>query len=177
MPALSARRPAAWIDGPSAIGSVKGMPISIISAPAFGSALMISSEVAGSGSPPIRNVMNAERPCLFNSAKRASMREVMVRRSLCQGRGEEGGGLRKSLLLPPQYVSHLRNVLVAAAGEIDYHQVISRPFRRQLHHLGNGMRRLQRGNDALQPRQQLERGQRLVIGRGQIRHPPGFMQP
>ena len=49
----SARKPAAWIDGPSAIGSVKGMPSSIMSAPAFGSALMMSSEVFGSGSPAI----------------------------------------------------------------------------------------------------------------------------
>ena len=35
-PAASARRLAAWIDGPSAIGSVNGMPISIRSAPAAG---------------------------------------------------------------------------------------------------------------------------------------------
>ena len=37
-PALSARTPAAWIAGPSAIGSVNGMPSSITSAPAFGNA-------------------------------------------------------------------------------------------------------------------------------------------
>ena len=49
MPAFSARRPAAWIEGPSAIGSVKGMPISMMSAPAFGSALMMSSDVCGIG--------------------------------------------------------------------------------------------------------------------------------
>ena len=44
-PALSARNPAAWIAGPSAIGSVNGMPSSITSAPACGSALRIASEV------------------------------------------------------------------------------------------------------------------------------------
>ena len=49
MPAFSARRPAAWIAGPSAIGSVNGMPISMMSAPAFGSALRISSEVVEIG--------------------------------------------------------------------------------------------------------------------------------
>ena len=37
-PALSARCDDAWIAGPSAIGSVNGMPSSITSAPAFGSA-------------------------------------------------------------------------------------------------------------------------------------------
>ncbi len=82
MPALSARNPDAWIAGPSAIGSVKGMPISMMSAPAFGSAFIISSEVAGSGSPAIKKVMKAERPSLFSSAKRAAMRVVMMRRLL-----------------------------------------------------------------------------------------------
>ena len=38
-PALRARSPAAWIAGPSAIGSVKGMPNSITSAPAVGKRL------------------------------------------------------------------------------------------------------------------------------------------
>jgi hypothetical protein len=45
-PAFKARRPAAWIAGPSAIGSVKGMPSSITSAPAFGRPVTISSEVS-----------------------------------------------------------------------------------------------------------------------------------
>jgi len=45
-PALSARKPAAWIAGPSAIGSVNGMPSSSTSAPAPGSALAMASEVA-----------------------------------------------------------------------------------------------------------------------------------
>ena len=39
VPARSARRPAAWMDGPSAMGSVKGMPTSMTSAPACGKAL------------------------------------------------------------------------------------------------------------------------------------------
>src|SRR5213592_2910493 len=107
----------------------------MMSAPAFGSAFMISSEVSGSGSPPIRKVMNAERPCFFNSAKRASMRVVMARCSLCWGSGERSGDISNSLLPLAQNIRHLRDVLVAAAGEIDHHQVISRPFRRKLHHL------------------------------------------
>ncbi len=45
-PALSARRPAAWIAGPSAIGSVKGTPSSMTSAPAAGSAFKSASEVS-----------------------------------------------------------------------------------------------------------------------------------
>ena len=45
-PPLSARSPAAWMAGPSAIGSENGMPSSMTSAPALGSAFMIDSEVA-----------------------------------------------------------------------------------------------------------------------------------
>ena len=45
-PAFSARWPEAWIAGPSAIGSENGMPSSMTSAPAAGSAFRIASEVA-----------------------------------------------------------------------------------------------------------------------------------
>ena len=65
-PALSARRPPAWIAGPSAIGSVNGMPSSITSAPAFGSAFRIASEVLVSGSPAIVKVTSAARPSRFS---------------------------------------------------------------------------------------------------------------
>ena len=58
-PAWSARRPPAWIAGPSAIGSVNGMPSSITSAPAFGSAFRIASEVFVSGSPAMVKVTSA----------------------------------------------------------------------------------------------------------------------
>ena len=76
-PALSARKPPAWIAGPSAIGSVNGMPSSITSAPAFGSSLRIASDVFGSGSPAIVKVTSAARPSRASSAKRWSMRPVM----------------------------------------------------------------------------------------------------
>ena len=76
-PALRARCEDAWIAGPSAIGSENGMPSSITSAPAGGSALRIASEVSLSGSPAVRNVTSAARPCPFNVAKRVSMRVVM----------------------------------------------------------------------------------------------------
>src|SRR5438067_10228307 len=53
------------------------MPSSITSAPAAGSAVRIASEVSGSGSPAVRKVTNAARPCVRSSAKRWSMRVVM----------------------------------------------------------------------------------------------------
>ncbi|MNN81361.1 hypothetical protein D3C81_1981800 [compost metagenome] len=45
-PLPRARMLASWIAGPSAIGSVNGMPSSITSAPASGRPLRIASEVA-----------------------------------------------------------------------------------------------------------------------------------
>src|SRR5215831_1877519 len=76
-PALSARCDDSWIAGPSAIGSVNGMPSSTTSAPAAGSAERIASDVSGSGSPAVRKVTSAARPCAFNAAKRSSIRVVM----------------------------------------------------------------------------------------------------
>src|SRR3982751_1178676 len=60
--------------GPSAIGSVNGMPSSMTSAPASGNAFRIASEVSASGSPAVRNVTSAARPCAFKVAKRRSIR-------------------------------------------------------------------------------------------------------
>jgi hypothetical protein len=45
-PPFSARRPDAWMGGPSAIGSENGMPTSMTSAPAPGNPEMIFSEVS-----------------------------------------------------------------------------------------------------------------------------------
>src|SRR5712691_3234591 len=77
-PALSARCDDIWIAGPSAMGSVNGIPSSTTSAPAAGSARRIASEVSGSGSPAVRNVTSAARPSVLNAAKRWSIRVVMV---------------------------------------------------------------------------------------------------
>src|SRR6478735_4016293 len=76
-PALSARWDDIWIAGPSAIGSVNGMPSSMTSAPAAGRARTRARDVAGSGSPAVRNVTSAARPAVFSSAKRRSIRVAM----------------------------------------------------------------------------------------------------
>src|SRR5262245_13621036 len=95
-PALRARRPAAWIAGPSAIGSVNGMPSSITSAPAPGSARRMASEVSESGSPAVRNVTSAARPSFFNAAKRRSIR-VVIGAAACSCRSSIGQSLASSL--------------------------------------------------------------------------------
>src|SRR5215218_8099297 len=50
------------------------MPSSTTSAPAFGSALRIASEVFGSGSPAVKNVTSPARPSRLRSSNRVSMR-------------------------------------------------------------------------------------------------------
>ena len=68
-PAANARLPEAWTIGPSAIGSVKGMPISIRSAPAPGIPRSSAAEVAASGSQASTNGMKAPRPSCFSAVK------------------------------------------------------------------------------------------------------------
>ena len=53
-PLVKERCPAAWIVGPSAIGSEKGMPSSMMSAPTFGSSCIREMEVWRLGSPAMR---------------------------------------------------------------------------------------------------------------------------
>ena len=68
-------------------------------------------------------------------------------------------------------------ILVAAAGEIDHHEVILRLLRRELEHLGDGVRRFQRRNDAFELGKELERVQRLVIGRRQEGDAADIVEP
>ena len=60
-PQRRARSDARWITGPSAIGSEKGTPSSIKSAPPRSSASTRSTVNSGLGSPPVRYAMNALR--------------------------------------------------------------------------------------------------------------------
>src|SRR5947199_176703 len=116
-PALSARRPAACTAGPSAIGSVNGMPSSIPSAPA-------ASRCAPAG----------HRGCLSPIA--------------------------------PEVARDAVEVLVAAAGQIDHDQVILRLFRRDVAEPRERMRGFERRDDAFEARAELERFERLIVGRG-----------
>ncbi len=58
-PALIDLNADACITDPSAIGSLNGIPISIISAPASGSFLINSNDRLKFGSPAVKNVMSA----------------------------------------------------------------------------------------------------------------------
>src|SRR3546814_5831041 len=67
--------------GPSAIGSVKGSPSSMISAPPATSASSTSPVRAGVGSPPVTNVTSAARPSARHLAKRVERRSGELTRS------------------------------------------------------------------------------------------------
>ena len=75
-PAAKARCEAAWMAGPSAIGSVKGIPNSIISAPACGRPARIRAEISRSGSPAVTKATKAFSLAALRRAKSASMRLV-----------------------------------------------------------------------------------------------------
>jgi hypothetical protein len=53
MPRASARSLAFWMTGPSAIGSEKGTPSSMMSAPPSASACMICGVESANGSPAV----------------------------------------------------------------------------------------------------------------------------
>src|ERR1043165_2013075 len=91
VPFASARIAAAWITGPSAIGSENGTPSSIASAPASASARMMS---AVGPSPHVTYPIRPRRP----SSRR--------RRKSCLTRFKRG---------------HLRHVFVAAPAQIRHH--------------------------------------------------------
>ena len=60
------------------MGSEKGMPSSMMSAPAPGNALSSLSELASSGSPAVMKVTRPARPSRFSAAKRGSMRLMLA---------------------------------------------------------------------------------------------------
>src|SRR6201985_1670040 len=73
-PAFRARTEEASTAGPSAIGSVKGMPNSITSAPAAGSLSSMAKLVSMSGSPAVMKGTKAARPSFFKRAKASARR-------------------------------------------------------------------------------------------------------
>ena len=158
LPALSARKPAAWIAGPSAIGSVNGMPSSMMSAPGLRQGL-------GDG----------ERRFVVGIARHDEGHQRGAAFGLQRGEAPVDAGAHRFLL--SRKASTDGEILVAAAGKIDHHQMILRLLRRKLDHLGQRMRRLERRDDALELAAQLERRERFVVGGRQIFHAAHVVEP
>src|SRR5689334_14926445 len=160
-PALSARTEDACTAGPSAMGSVKGMPSSITSAPAAGSFSRIAKLVSMSGSPAVMKGTKAARPSFFSASNLAA--NLLMRKSgsyFFTKRMRDG-----------------KDVLVAASGKAHGDELILLHLTRDPCDMGDGMRRFQRRNDALQLGQQHEGVQRLLVGDGEILHPADILEP
>src|SRR3954454_12414690 len=141
-PSASARVPAAWMTGPSASGSENGTPSSTRSAPASAYARPIAIDRSRSGKPPIRYGISAARP--LAAANAAAIRATPV--SVADTKLRE----------------HLREVLVAAPGEADQVERVRPGVRAE--DPCDGVRGLQRRDDALQLGDAAQRGQRLLVG-------------
>src|SRR5262249_21109059 len=135
-PRARARVYDAWITAPSAIGSLYGKPISTRSAPARPSSRTTSGVDPRSGSPAVRNGMNALRPWDRRRWNRASMGFIVL---------PTGPALD---VLAAQ-AGYLETILVAAAREADHDHILLRPPGRHAHRLDHGVGRLQGRQDAL----------------------------
>src|SRR5689334_4498195 len=69
---------AAWMTGPSALGSENGTPSSITSAPALAAAITMSAVAAGDGSPSVRYAISAGRRSRLQAARRARRRAPVI---------------------------------------------------------------------------------------------------
>ena len=90
-----------------------------------------------------------------------------------------GGGRGRWLgsQLHPQMLGDGEDVLVASPAQIHQDDLVLAHRRRELRHMRQRMRRLQRRNDALGPRAKLERRQRLLVGRRHVLDAADIMQP
>src|ERR1700722_10530417 len=143
VPAFSARSLPRWITGPSAMGSEKGTPSSIRSAPPRSRAATIPGVAAGDGSPPTMYAMRAGR---FSARS-----------------------LSKSVLILVWIIQFFQifainvGVLVAASRKIDDEHLTLcrwRPAQRFGHRVGG----FKRGKNSLDARQRTRGIQRLAVG-------------
>ena len=132
VPAARARWSASWMTGPSAMGSLKGIPSSTNVAPASSMARISFFVVSRSGSPAVMKGANIFL-CFCSTAANLLMN------------------------LPPQISGNGRHVFIAPSGQIYNDDFIFRQSRRQLHGIGQRMGAFHRRDDALCFGQVLER--------------------
>src|SRR6266446_10019221 len=71
--------------------------------------------------------------------------------------------LASLLNLLPHQPRHLEAILIAAPRKTNHHHILMAPFRRDAHGLDDGMRRLQRRQDAFELAAQRERLERILV--------------
>lgn len=138
-----ASRDACSITGPSATGSEKGTPISIISAPASSIRDKCVQKDSLSGNPAVMKGITARLPRAW------ALSTAFCNGDFCILFMEECG-------LKIQIFFNDSQVLVSAAGEIDQNVPPLRQFLRMVQHPGHGMGGFQRRNDSFLPGERLE---------------------
>src|SRR6185503_19190578 len=134
------------MTGPSASGSENGMPTSSTSAPARSSAYRISAERERSGSPAVTYVT---KPVRFSSRIRSNVAAIL--------------DANFGPFLIVKIARHALHVFVSAARQVHQHLFAFAELLRKRARICHGVRRLERRNNALEPRQRLERRERLVV--------------
>src|SRR5258708_8398247 len=166
-PCFNARSEERWITGPSAIGSEKGTPSSITSAPALTTACITATVSPGEGSPAVTNGISAER-----FAARSFSKVAVIR--LIGGVSRPGGSRRER---DPRGLADGVHVLVAAAREVHEEDAVLGDRRGELHRIGERVARLERRYDPLEAAERVEGGERLVVGDGHVLRAPHVLEP
>src|SRR5258706_572094 len=126
MPCFSARWPASWIAGPSAIGSENGMPISLRSAPAAGRPA--NSRPQGRGSKPDAETVGDGVNVLVAAAAHVHHDQVVAR----QGRRDlsdmsqrmSGFERRDDALEPARQLKRLERLIIGDRDVLDAPDVV-----------------------------------------------------
>src|SRR5262245_12317755 len=147
-PAAKAASEASWIVGPSITGSENGMPTSMASAPASANARTTS--VQSSPRPPVTYGTSSLRPVSRTDRRCAASAVTSVTEDL----------------------RHLGDVLVAATGEVEDHD-LPRQVAARAEDPGERVGRLERRDDPLSASQDPERVQHLGVVDLLVGGPPG----
>src|SRR4051812_37264215 len=124
------------MTGPSAMGSLKGIPSSMTVEPTCASSTINSFVVSRSGSPAVMKGMKPLRPSLLRLANVSVIRDRTI-----YHRGHRQPLLFSVFLcvLCGQIFSHRINVFITAPGQIDNHYLVRLRLSSQFQTVRNGM--------------------------------------
>src|SRR5688572_11517270 len=163
----SARSVARWMTGPSAIGSEKGTPTSMMSAPACSRASIRSAVVLRSGSPAVMKGTKALRLLPRSSWNLFS---ILVMELRCRDPGGVGS-TRQGLPRQPHRLIH---IFIPAPGQVHHRDLVFSHL--QLLRLGHRVRALQRWNNTFKSAEFTESTQRFFIVNRRVFYSPGIVQ-
>src|SRR6516162_3039789 len=141
--------------GPSARGSLKGTPSSMMSAPASARARANLCVASSEGSPAVMYATMPSSPSSRSSAKRLEIRVELARALVMVF-----AGLKRAFIRV--------HVLIAAAGEIEDNEVGWLELRQAFDEAGDGVGGFKRGNDAFGARKELGGIESGLIGNGGV---------